>query len=135
MRWLFLILLALNLGYLAWELNRPAEQARPVRSQHPDVPAIMLLSETRQPAAKSARGKQGALDAAEKSIAEKSAQDTDAKATQVATADTPALPESSPAAPDRTPAPDPDPPHRHAGYPRTLRMPVIPSGRFASWIS
>lgn len=48
MRWFFLMLLAINFGYVAWELNRPEDSTIRAASPRPvpgHVPAIVLLSE------------------------------------------------------------------------------------------
>ncbi len=44
MRWIFLLLLAANIGYVAWELKHP-EPHRHVVSDDPNVPKLVLLSE------------------------------------------------------------------------------------------
>jgi hypothetical protein len=45
MRWIFLLLLAANIGYVAWELKHPETQRRHVVQDNPNVPKLVLLSE------------------------------------------------------------------------------------------
>lgn len=47
MRWLFLIVLSLNLAYLAWQISVPASDAYVNVQPLKNVPAIVLLSEMR----------------------------------------------------------------------------------------
>jgi hypothetical protein len=49
MRWLFLLLLFLNLAYIAWEMNRPATDAYShIKTTRSNVQPIVLLSEISQ---------------------------------------------------------------------------------------
>lgn len=45
MRWIFLLLLAANIGYVAWELKHPETHRRHLVQDNPNVPKLVLLSE------------------------------------------------------------------------------------------
>jgi cell division septation protein DedD len=106
MRWLVLLLLALNLGYLAWELNRPVEQAaHTTRSQDADTPTIVLLSETRSAPTQATLVKSGTADTPVQNAGATTALATSAVPARKAV-DTPAPPPSTPA-PEPAAAPPP----------------------------
>jgi len=66
MRWIFLLLLAANIGYVAWELKHPETHSRHVVQGDPNVPKLVLLSELD----KTAQSSPAKTDAATKTVAE-----------------------------------------------------------------
>ena len=103
MRWLFLLLLAANIGYVAWELKHPETHGRPIVSDDPNVPKLVLLSELKHAAPSSPE-----TSAATKAVAGQKTRAPDTKPeSKTEKAAEPALAEKTKSPPAASPRPEP----------------------------
>jgi len=107
MRWIFLLLLAANIGYVAWELKHPETHGRHVVQDNPNVPKLVLLSELEHaPPAKTS--------APTKVVAEQQAKAADTKPDTKPDSKTEKAPEPAPAEKAETPPAAPPVPEQPA---------------------